>query len=90
MCIKPKVSLPIGACLLWYGDYHLPPLGFIQADGSSISKIDYYELYDLFGDRYGETDIDKFVLPNQNVYEYDNKILDAEGLENFSYIIKAL
>lgn len=90
MCIKPKVSLPIGACLLWYGDYHLPPLGFIQADGSSISKIDYYELYDLFGDRYGETDIDKFVLPNQNIYEYDNKILDAEGLENFSYVIKAL
>ena len=30
------------------------------------------------------------LLYNELMYEYDNKILDAEGLENFSYIIKAL
>ena len=89
ICYKPETCLPIGACLLWYGNYDLPPAGFVQADGGSLNKIDYYDLYKLFGNRYGEDD-KNFRLPDQNVYDYADKVLEYDKLENFSYIIKAL
>ena len=89
ICAKPNLELPIGACVLWYGNYDLPPVGYIQADGSWLNKIDYYYLYNVFGGKYGETD-DEFCIPDQNVYEYADGIVDETKLENFSYIIKAL
>lgn len=89
ICYKPETTLPIGACLVWYGNYNLPPAGFVQADGGKLNKLDYYDLYKLFGNKYGETN-DEFGLPDQNVYDYADKVLEYDKLENFSYIIKAL
>lgn len=89
ICYKPETVLPIGACMLWYGNYDLPPVGYVQADGGKLNKFDYYDLYTIFGNKYGETD-KEFGLPDQNVYDYSDKVLEYDKLENFSYIIKAL
>jgi microcystin-dependent protein len=90
MCVKPETVLPIGACLVWYGNYDLPPTGYVQADGSSLNKLDYYDLYKVIGSLYGEETDTEFILPDQNVYGYADSILEEDKLEYFSYIIKAL
>ena len=70
ICYKQETSIPIGGCVQWCGNYEMIPTGFVQADGSSVSKLDYSDLYELFGNTYGETE-DKFGLPNQNMYDLE-------------------
>jgi microcystin-dependent protein len=55
------VDNPVGCLLLWDGD--TPPLTWVWADGSAMSKTTYPELFTVLGYRHGGTG-DTFYLPD--------------------------
>jgi microcystin-dependent protein len=59
--ISPEENIPTGITILWFTE--TPPNGFLELDGSWLSKTTYDKLYTILGDTYGSTDT-QFKLPD--------------------------
>ena len=53
---------PVGTIMIYSGT--TVPTGYMIADGSSLSRTDYPELYKVLGTTYGSADSTHFNLPN--------------------------
>lgn len=59
------VDSPVGSIFSFGGESTDIPSGFLECDGSEVTKASYSELYEVIGDNYGTpSSADKFVLPN--------------------------
>jgi len=71
-------SLAVGASTLWYGSVAGIPAGWLEEDGSALSRTEYSALFAVIGTTYGAGDgITTFNLPNRSAAttdEYGNII----------------
>src|SRR4030095_1595838 len=58
---EPPMQIPVGSTMIWHMD--TPPDRWLICDGSGVLKASYPQLYDLFGEKYGES-TDYFGLPD--------------------------
>lgn len=62
LILRNNRLVPAGSVEAFAGS--VVPSGWLMCNGASISKTDYYHLYDIIGDAYGSGDEDNFVLPD--------------------------
>lgn len=55
-------EIPVGAGMLWYTD--TAPNGWLIADGSSVARATYPNLFAVIGTTYGSVDANSFNLPD--------------------------
>lgn len=80
---------PIGVILPYGGD--TAPTGYLECNGSAVSRTTYADLYAVIGTKYGEGDgSTTFNLPDAEAGAALYPVGDADGLEISQYIIKAL
>ena len=89
--------LPVGAVILWVAG-GTPPAGWLEADGSAISRTTYAELFALIGTTYGTGDgSTTFNLPDARGRTaigagqgsgLTNRALAAKGGEEGAYYLR--
>lgn len=88
--VASTISTPVGTIIPWIGQINTPPDGYLLCDGREVSKIDYSELFEVIGTKFGTASEEgNFKLPNLTDERYLQGYSTAgeyvsEGLPNIT------